>query len=41
MSVLEGVLREELDRLESNILGFKQKLSELPRGTIYISKIYN
>lgn len=41
MSVLEGVLREELGRLESNLLVFKEKLSKLPRGTIYISKVYN
>ena len=41
MSILEGVLREELDRLESNLLAFKNKLSSLPRGTIYISKMYN
>ena len=41
MSVLEGVLREELDRLESNLLALKEKLSKLPRGTIYIAKAYN
>lgn len=41
MSILEGVLREELQRLESNLLAFKDKLKKLPRGTIYISKIYN
>lgn len=41
MTVLEGVLREELGRLESNLLAFKEKLSHLPRGTIYISKVYN
>lgn len=41
MSVLEGVLREELERLESNLLAFKEKLAKLPRGTIYISKVYN
>lgn len=41
MSILEGVLREELERLESNLLAFKEKLAMLPRGTIYISKVYN
>lgn len=41
MSVLEGVLKEELVRLESNLLSFKKKLTKLPRGTIYIAKIYN
>ena len=41
MSVLEGVLREELARLESNLLVFKEKLAKLPRGTIYISKVHN
>ena len=41
MSILEGILREELDRLESNLLAFKNKLTGLPRGTIYISKMYN
>lgn len=41
MSVLEGVLKEELERLESNVLEMNKKLDNLPRGTIYIAKIYN
>lgn len=41
MSILEGVLREELIRLESNISAFQAKLYNLPRGTIYIAKMYN
>lgn len=41
MSVLEGILKEELNRLESNLCALKDKLSKLPRGTIYISKINN
>lgn len=41
MSVLEMVLREEFDRLQSNLSLLKNKLDSLPRGTIYISKVYN
>ena len=41
MSVLEGVLREELARLSANISAYKEKLKNLPRGTIFIRKDYN
>ena len=39
MSVLEGVLLEEVQRLEKNIFEYQKRLSVLPRGTIYIKKI--
>ena len=41
MSVLEGVLREELARLSANISAYKEKLKNLPKGTIFIRKDYN
>ena len=41
MSVLEGVLLEEINRLERNISSYRQILSNLPRGTIFIKKVGN
>ena len=41
MSVFEGVLREEIERLESNIFSYKQMLEKLPKGSIFIRKDYN
>ena len=41
MSVLEGVLREELARLSANISAYKEKLKNHPKGTIFIRKDYN
>ena len=41
MSVLEGVLKEELERLEFNLNVFKQRLSDYPSGTIFVQKIAN
>jgi len=41
MSVIEGVLLEELERLENNIVYYKQQLSSLPRGSIVIRKVGN
>ena len=41
MSVLESVLREELARLSANISAYKEKLKNLPKGTIFIRKDYN
>ena len=41
MSVLEGVLLEEISRLERNISSYRQILSNLPRGTIFIKKVGN
>ncbi len=39
MSIVESVLREEKERLANNIESYKQLLSSLPRGTIFISKV--
>ena len=36
MSILEGVLKEELQRQQSNIVAYAEKLSELPKGYLYI-----
>lgn len=41
MLVIEGVLKEEVLRLESNIFAYERMLNELPRGTIFIRKIHN
>lgn len=41
MSVIKGVLSEEIERLEKNILIYENKLSSLPRGTIFIIKVGN
>ncbi len=41
MSVLQGVLKEELDRLEYNLGVFQDRLSSFPRGTIFIKKNCN
>lgn len=39
MSVLEGVLLEEINRLEKNILEYEKMLSSLPRGSIFIRQM--
>ena len=39
MSVLQGVLLEEIQRLEKNIESYEIMLSQLPRGTIFIKSI--
>ena len=39
MSVLQGVLLEEIGRLEKNIANYEEMLLSLPRGTIFIKKI--
>lgn len=39
MSVLEGVLLEEIARLERKIAGYEQLLLSLPRGTIFVRKM--
>lgn len=41
MSILQGVLLEEIQRLERNILKYEEMLKSLPRGSIYIRKIGN
>ena len=41
MNILLGVLKEESDRLERNISSYKQMLSSLPRGSIFIRKMGN
>lgn len=39
MSVLEGVLLEEINRLEKNILNYEKMLQSLPRGSLFIRKM--
>lgn len=39
MTVLEGVLREEVARLERNVSSYEIMLSSLPRGTVFIRKM--
>lgn len=41
MSILQGVLLEEIERLEKNISNYINMLSSLPRGTIFIRKMGN
>ena len=41
MSVLEGVLLEEKNRLESIVLEYKKMLDKLPNGAVYIRKMNN
>lgn len=41
MSVLQNVLLEEADRLESIIKFYTDELTKLPKGTIFIRKIKN
>ena len=41
MSVFEGVIREEIERLDKNILAYKEMLKRLPKGSLYIRKDYN
>ena len=39
MSVLRGVLFEELERLENNKVAYEEMLAKLPRGTIFVRKM--
>lgn len=39
MSVLQGVLFEEIERLERVISNYKEKLYSLPRGSIFVRKM--
>ena len=41
MAVLQGVLLEEINRLEKNINAYEDMLSNLPRGSIFIRQIGN
>ncbi len=41
MSVIEGVLKEEVKRLEESIRFFSNMLKSIPRGSIFIQKINN
>ena len=41
MSVLENVLREEKNRIESNINAYNHLLSKLPKGSIFVRKNNN
>lgn len=41
MSIFEGVVQEEIDRLNRSIEIYKQLLSDLPRGTIFVRKMGN
>lgn len=41
MSIIQGVLNEEIQRLEHIVQIYTDMLSKLPRGTIFIRKIKN
>lgn len=41
MSIIEGILKEEIDRLHKSIKLYEKMLSELPKGTIFIRKMGN
>ena len=41
MSILQGVLLEEIERLEKNISSYQNMLLSLPRGTIFVRKMGN
>lgn len=41
VAVLQGVLLEEINRLEKNINAYEDMLSNLPRGSIFIRQIGN
>lgn len=41
MAILEGVLKEEIGRLENNISHYEEMLSNLPRGSIFVIKVGN
>ena len=39
MAIIQGVLLEEMDRLEKNIKHYQEMLNSLPRGSIFIRKV--
>lgn len=39
MAIIEGVLQEEIERLEKKIFEYEKLLVSLPRGTIFIRKM--
>ena len=39
MSVIQSVLLEEINRLEKNVAHYKDMLSSLPKGSIYIRQM--
>ncbi len=39
MAIIEGVLSEEIHRLEKNIVHYQEMLLSLPRGSIFIRKM--
>ena len=39
MSILEGVLREELERIQRNIASYESLLSSLPKGYLFEQQI--
>ena len=39
MAILEGVLKEEINRLAKNIANYESLLLSLPRGTIFVRKM--
>lgn len=41
MSILRGVLLEEIDRLKANISNYENILKELPKGSIFVRKMNN
>ena len=40
MSIIQGVLLEEIERLQKNIAHYESMLLSLPRGTIFIKNKY-
>ena len=39
MSILEGVLKEELERIQKNINSYERALADLPKGYLFNQKI--
>ena len=41
MNALQGIFLEEIERLQRNILNYKEMLVSLPRGSIFVRKMGN
>ena len=41
MNVLQNMFLEEIERLQRNILSYKEMLESLPRGSVFIRKMGN
>ncbi len=39
MAIIEGVLKEELDRIKEHVASYRQMLSSLPKGSIVFQDI--